>query len=257
VISSHINAIERILVAQSEVASNAGHPNLRGGPREWFIRTFLNDHLPRNLEVGQGEIIDRNSIPGPSKVEYRSQEDIVIYRKDFPRLTYSPQDWAFLAEGVIATLEVKSVIDEEQLKKACHAALKCKNLERSELQEVFGRPPSDIFCYLVAYDGPAQMRTLAQWLPRITDELGTTFDKLLDTIVVLGKGALWHRLSFATSVDDLVPETGERWAFFEQENGNLLLLFTHMLSWMPYMIVPPSFLEYTQDSLFDVYQTVD
>ncbi len=30
-IVSHLNAIEKVLIAQSEIAKNAGHPNLRGG----------------------------------------------------------------------------------------------------------------------------------------------------------------------------------------------------------------------------------
>jgi hypothetical protein len=55
---SHINAIEKILVAQGAAAQNAGHPNLRGWPREWFIRDFLINHLPSSLEIGYGEIID-------------------------------------------------------------------------------------------------------------------------------------------------------------------------------------------------------
>jgi len=62
-LESHINAIENVLLAQSIAAKNAGHPNLRGGPREWFIRDFLQSHLPSTLEIGQGEIIQFNSKP--------------------------------------------------------------------------------------------------------------------------------------------------------------------------------------------------
>ena len=44
-LENHTNAIEKVLLAQSLAARNAGHPNLRGGPREWFIRDFLENHL--------------------------------------------------------------------------------------------------------------------------------------------------------------------------------------------------------------------
>jgi len=64
-ILSHTNAIEKVLIAQSRAAQHAGHPNLRGGPREWFIHDFLEDHLPSRLEIGQGEIIDEDSRPDP------------------------------------------------------------------------------------------------------------------------------------------------------------------------------------------------
>ncbi len=59
---SHLNAIEAVLLAESRAAANAGHPNLRGGPREWFIENFLSTHLPSSLEIGQGEIIDAGSV---------------------------------------------------------------------------------------------------------------------------------------------------------------------------------------------------
>src|SRR5438046_816940 len=99
-LQSHLNAIEKALLTQSELAKNAGHPNLRGGPREWLIRGFLLGHLPSNLEIGQGEIIDPFSKPNPPQGSYRPQVDIVIYRRDLPKITLSPFDQAFLVEGV-------------------------------------------------------------------------------------------------------------------------------------------------------------
>ena len=56
-IESHLNAIESLLLAQGRIASNAGNPNLIGGPREWFVKNFLIEHLPETIRVGQGEII--------------------------------------------------------------------------------------------------------------------------------------------------------------------------------------------------------
>ena len=88
-LQSHINAIEQVLLAQSVAAQNAGHPNLRGGPREWFIRDFLTSHLPATLEVGQGEVIDSASVPNPPKGTYRPQVDIVLYRRDMPKIHYT------------------------------------------------------------------------------------------------------------------------------------------------------------------------
>ncbi len=255
-ISSHINAVEKVLIAQSGIADNAGHPNLRGGPREWFIRGFLSDHLPQALEIGQGEIIDRNSRPGPPKIEYRNQEDIVIYRKDFPRITYSPNDSAFLAEGVIATLEIKSVLNQSQLEQSCYKAATCKGLDRSPLQGIFGDPPTNIFSYLIAFDSSAQMDTTASWLPKIAQGMTASSSDMLDIIVVLGQGVIWHKQAFDPAVPALVPATSERWAFSQQSQGNLLMLFMHMLSWIPYVIVPPDFLPYAEDALYSQYNLV-
>jgi hypothetical protein len=54
-LKSHLDAIESVLLYQSITASNPGHPNLRGGPREWFIRDFLRNHLPDVLQIRQGK----------------------------------------------------------------------------------------------------------------------------------------------------------------------------------------------------------
>jgi hypothetical protein len=64
-LASHLNAIEAVLIAQGKVASNARHPNLIGGPKEWFIRNFLAAHLPSTVRIGQGEIINAQSKPRP------------------------------------------------------------------------------------------------------------------------------------------------------------------------------------------------
>ncbi len=83
-ILSHTNAIEKVLLAQSIAANTAGHPNLRGGPREWFIRDFLENHLPSTLQLGQGEIIDEDSKPHPSQKKLQTSSR---YRHFSPRFT--------------------------------------------------------------------------------------------------------------------------------------------------------------------------
>ncbi len=128
---SHINAIEKILVAQGLAAQDAGHPSLRGWPREWFIRDFLLSHLPSTLEIGHGEIIDEDSSPEPFPGDYRPEVDIVLYRRDLPKITYSRDNTAYLVEGVLATLEVKSKLTEPELKKACKVCEKHKRLKRN------------------------------------------------------------------------------------------------------------------------------
>ena len=64
-LASHINAIEEVLLAQSKTATNAGHPNLRGGRESAVLVILLATHLPSTLEIGQGEIIEVKSKPNP------------------------------------------------------------------------------------------------------------------------------------------------------------------------------------------------
>lgn len=238
---SHINAIERILVAQSKVAQNAGHPSLKGWPREWFVRDFLQTHLPSSLEIGHGEIIDRDSTPDPPQDGLRNEVDIVIYRNDLPKITYSRDNTAFLCEGVLATIEVKSVLTKEELKKACLASLKHKSLRRNPPLYALGDfPPDKIISYVIAYDCRSQVSTAANWLPDLSSELNSTAENMIDIIVILGKGVIWqkNKVPFIS-----IPENTQ-WVYIEQAERNLFLLFTHLMSLSACLSSPPDTLEY-------------
>ena len=102
-LEGHLNAIEDVLLAQGKVAAKAGHPNLIGGPKEWFIRDFLNVHLPATVKIGQGEIIDSHSKANSSS-STKNQIDIVLYSHNFPKIAYSKFDSAFLKESVVSTI---------------------------------------------------------------------------------------------------------------------------------------------------------
>ena len=224
-IVSHLNAIEKVLIAQSRIADNAGHPNLRGGPREWFIQEYLETHLPTILEIGQGEIIDEDSEPNPDQRNYRPQVDLVIYRRDLPKIMYSKNNAAFLSEGVKATIEVKSTLAYEDVKQACEASKKHKALNRSQSNGQKG-----IISYVVSYKGPKKMKTVADWLPQLVSELKGTPDEFIEMIIVLGKGIVW-RINAFPEFKILDAPSDKHWAYFDSKNDNLYTMFTHMLTW--------------------------
>lgn len=253
---SHINAIERILVAQGAAAQNAGHPNLRGWPREWFIRDFLKNHLPSSLEIGHGEIIDQDSTPEPPQGEYRPEVDIVIYRRDLPKISYSQDNIAFLSEGVLATIESKSVLTKVELSNACRASSVHKDLKRNIPLHALGDfPPDKIVSYVIAYDGPANISTVAGWLPQIAQETGITVDNMVEMIVILGKGVIWQKNKISVIPESQIPEDSQ-WVYFEQPEKNLFLLFTHMMSLGAYLSSPPDTLGYGFKFSFEPYGTV-
>ncbi len=235
---SHLNALEKVLAAQSAVATNAGHPNLRGGPREWFVRDFLEGHLPLTLEIGQGEIVSSKSLPNPSRGVYRPQVDIVLYRGNFPKLSYSKNDFAYLVEGVLATVECKTTLTKEELRQACEAHRKHKNLAYLYMEVKLS--PGNILSilpypisYVVAFDGPADITTAANWLPEITRDLRVNPDQMIDIVVVLGKGVIWRMDAYPTI--EVVPRISHEhhWAYVAQTENNLSFMFAHMLMWLP------------------------
>jgi hypothetical protein len=245
-LASHLNALEKVMIAQSAVAINAGHPNLRGSPREWFIRDFLESHLPSSLEIGQGEIIDFRSSPKLPRSNYRPQADIVIYRRDVPKIALSKNDTAFLVEGVMATIESKSVLTKHELKSACKSSKTHKALTR-QFSAGFRSStfPSHIVSYVVAYDSKTSIKTVAKWLPAIAKEEGINPDRLVEMVIVLGKGVVWKIGAFpGLEIQGLPPR--HQWAFIEQTSNNLFSMFVHMLTWTMAISSPPNILGYVE-----------
>jgi hypothetical protein len=160
-LKSHLDAVERQLLQTSQIPANAGHPLHRGTPRESFIKQFLVGHLSARLAVGTGEVIDANSRPR----EPRNQFDIVVYKSDYPRIDLGGGINAFLAESVVATIEVKSILAEAELGTAIQNASRAKRLTRNLITTfTAGYVPPGILSYVIAYDGPAQATTVHRWI---------------------------------------------------------------------------------------------
>ncbi len=232
-----MNARENALVVISQIPANSGHSLHKGTPREAFIREFLQSHLPENVSIGTGEIIDANSLPGAQ----RNQFDIVIYRNNYPKLDFGGGVSGFLIESVIATIEVKSTITEAELEPAIKAARNSKALTPNvQMSFQSGYIPPRVLNYVVAYDGPAQMATVYGWIPRIHTKLGVACPDLpideqarlgtpspsIDGIFVLKKGFVYFDnvpIGFASG--NRAGDPKQKWVYADTIDGNLLLLF--------------------------------
>ncbi|MBI3048124.1 MAG: hypothetical protein HYY76_07400 [Acidobacteria bacterium] len=194
---SHMATVEKVLLATAQIPAGSGHPLHKGTPRESFIKEFLENHLAESLAIGQGEVISSESEAG----EPRNQFDIVLYKRHFPRLTFGGGINAFLVESVVATIEVKSTLDKENLRQAVKAARNVKALKRNVSRGFWtGNPPPAVLSFVVAYDGPAQMETVRKWLEEIHAEEGLTIPDLaagkryeipsasIDGVFLLGRG---------------------------------------------------------------------
>lgn len=160
-LSAHMNAIEASIIQQSQIPANSGHPVNRGTPREIFIKEFLQGHLSENVAIGSGEIIDSNSAPR----QPRNQFDIIIYKKNYPKLDFGGGIGSFLIESVIATIEVKSLLDQTAIDQSIQAAHNSKNLA-ANINTAFstGWIPPKILNFVVAYKGPAKIQTVHTWI---------------------------------------------------------------------------------------------
>jgi hypothetical protein len=201
----HMDSVETVLLGLLETSRSSGHPVNKGTAREHFIRAYLRDHLGEDVGVGTGEIID-----GHTTIRARhNQQDIVLYRRGFPKIAIGGGIDAFLVESVIATIEVKSDLSKSELQKSVTAARTVKRLKSHLLARTEGGrskrvKPQDqtgIKSYVVAYDGPKKMSTVHKWLrfmhtkaripiPRLPDTLGERVNiqaPSVDAVFVLGK----------------------------------------------------------------------
>lgn len=160
-LKTHLNNKEATLLSLYESTSSSGHSTQKGTPRELFIRQFLSEHLNSNVAIGSGEIIDASSRAGES----RNQHDIVIYKKNYPKINFGEGVDAFLIESVIATIEVKSTLTEEGICQAVKAASVVKKCKKHLSNLYLGSQDHYLpFNFVVAYKGPAKMQTVHDWI---------------------------------------------------------------------------------------------
>jgi len=237
-----MDARENALVAISRVPANSGHSLHKGTPREAFIREFLQSHLPENVAIGTGEVIDASSRP----TAQRNQFDIVIYKKNYPKLDFGGGISGFLIESVIATVEVKSTLTQPDMAQAITAARNAKSLTPNVVTSFHsGYIPPKVLNYVVAYDGPAMMQTVYNWLPQIHGSLGINIPALpqgearhgvaspsIDGIFVLNKGFIYFdNVPFGFSTEQSrAANPATKWIFADSTTGNLLLLFLFLQS---------------------------
>jgi len=239
-LKAHLDSVEKTLISQSGTAKNSGHSLHKGSPRESFIREFLEGHLSERVAIGTGEIIDVHSEPDGK----RNQHDIIIYRRSYPKIDFGGHIYGFMAESVIATIEVKSTLKKDDLRDAVLAAHRAKSLERNSYIVISnGYQPPSILSYVVAYNGPAHTKTVYGWLSSIHNDLHIPYPVMgptlgerllcpspsLDSIFVLGKGFVQFDNSPLTFgvLEQVRSEIAHsiRWRYADMKSGNLLLLF--------------------------------
>ncbi|WP_197648374.1 DUF6602 domain-containing protein [Sulfobacillus thermosulfidooxidans] len=266
----HINAYENKLLAISRIPDNSGHSLHKGTPREAFIKEFLQSHLSELIGFGNGEIIDCDSQPN----QQRNQVDIVLYKKNYPKLDFGGGINGFFVESVVATIEVKSALTEGELTAAFNSIRNTKSLQRNMVTSFYtGYQPPGIFSCIVAYDGPANMSTVYGWINRYVQNNNITMPSmapdlksrmnipspLADLIVILGKGFVQFDNSPITFLSDAhrAQDPTKKWLVSTGQDGNLLMLFSHLTvalsgvsaSWMN--VIP--YLANVQRSNFDFF----
>jgi hypothetical protein len=95
--------------------------SILGAIREGVVRDILSKFLPRSVEIGTGQVVD---IEG----KLSRQVDIIIAKDTTPVFRFEGNMSAFLAETVLATIEVKSMMHREKLRESLENSKSVKEL---------------------------------------------------------------------------------------------------------------------------------
>lgn len=238
---THFKQLEEELLTIAKRPTSSGHSLHKGTPRENFVKTYLESHLSSLLAVGSGEIIDSSSKPGAR----RPQVDLVVYKRQYPKLHFGGGIDAFFVESVLASIEVKSTITKEELKNGMVAAQTLKKLARDHTSTWTigpGYKVPGLLSFLIAYDGPKNMTTVQGWVHEINQEmnliyppLGSTLEErlkvvppALDGIFVLGKGFVLHDSLPISPIHESIRTQHPklRWVTMDLALGSLLFFFS-------------------------------
>ena len=242
-VESYFADAESQLLETAKVLRHSGHRIHSGTVREVFVRDFLLRHLSERVGAGSGEIINSTSNVG----DRRHQLDVVIHDRQYPRLDFGGDIRAYMAESVIAVLEVKSKLDRRGLKQAMVAARDVKALSRSYVrtrpkrfeESVQLRP--NLRYYIVAFGGPTDLGHVQGWISSLDTDLGIAYATLpptnsgratiqsptIDGVFVLGKGYIQfdnHPLSFVSD-EDRSAHPDMKWEIVQNARVGLHHLF--------------------------------
>lgn len=222
---------EKLLIQEYSLAGIAGHKTDKGDSRELFVKSFLRNHLPSNVEIGRGEVFGWGSVPG----EDAHQIDLVVYDRSFPKIDMGGVS-AYLVEGVSAVIEVKSVLNEAAIKQATNMA---RDLKKLQLAKCDGRNHY-MHCSLIGYTCDTKdMQTLVDRVCRVEESVGINeashefpdndYDAPgLDSVVALGVG-IAHARNSRCGLNPQQPSK-YRWLYSSTEDANLQLWFLQLFA---------------------------
>jgi hypothetical protein len=204
-VGSMLEEAEQNLLSAFRKSSRTSHRGLKGDARAKSIADFLQKRLPSGYGVlCKGEIVDFR--------DQRSGEiDIVIFDKIRNGLFSEEPIW-IPAESLLAYIEVKSVLTEEELRKSYEAAVKVSSLrpfkrvftlaarntdtvDTKEPQSPEGTAPKSLRCFRTVFAYETNLKDEG-WLTqewqrvlKVTGEIPCAPEEV-DRILVLNRGMI-------------------------------------------------------------------
>lgn len=234
---AYFSGMEAKLRAELEVIrAVTTHAGNKGNKAEQALRTFLNDHLPRSIEVGHGEAIDKNGNDAGSKRGGEHQIDVLLISDSHPRFGKIEEPNTYFIEGVLAGGEVKAALQMGQMEAVFRQAVAFKKLNTflgngdltfgndTDGKRFLNRRPY----FLFAYESAVKPEALIRRVLELERDNGVGPTDHIDAIFMLGEGSMFNfgdgTSSFMMLRPDGTPVTG--WGF----NGSDTLM--PLIGWL-------------------------
>jgi hypothetical protein len=218
------------------------HPGLKGDSFEEIFRRFLRDYLPTALDISTGVLVDSSGAQS-------RQLDVIISDARQTPIFYKNQDTRVIpVECVYAVIEVKADLTQQELERAFENMQSVRKLQKRayirpsgpiiQNERMYGREWEiwPINYHIFAFDSPDLIR-LGEWLQiRYTQAQPPAWERI-DTICVLDKGVICHRLT--SGQFSALPEPDS--VVFPCPTNRALLLFYTLISVQMFQTRLPSF----------------
>jgi hypothetical protein len=113
-------ALQRFGAALLETSA-VSHSGIKGTKREDAFRDFIAERLPKRYGVASGEVVDQFNTAGP-------QLDVLIYDQTRNFSFSDGQIHVLPAEALLASIEIKSKLDSNEIRRSCEAARRLRAL---------------------------------------------------------------------------------------------------------------------------------
>jgi len=136
----------KLAMSRAEDACELIHRGLRGRAREIFIRDLLRPFINPNFGICTGIVVD-------SEGRQSKQTDIIIYDKSLlPPILLTAEEGIIPCESTLATIEIKSKLTSEELKKSVINARSVKALRPQYFEpSPTSKFKSSILCCVFSY----------------------------------------------------------------------------------------------------------
>lgn len=221
----------------AEITSKIQHNGEKGTAREFLLEKYLKSYIPEKYCFSKGTIVD-------SKDEQSRQVDIIIHDKFLtPFLVDEDNTKIVPIESVYATIEVKSTLTKEELKKCIENIESVKRLEKNTITG-YSMPTAGM---VFAYDSDASLETVYKNLIEMSNNIGA--DRRINCICILNKGIILPIDKKGMRDITLFPNTNTIYGLFNNENEALLLFYLVLIQVLNSIaIFPPNMVAYAQST---------